>query len=89
MAENQTNIEKADEVTGYLGTMGGIAVGKASPYIGFLTSTPSALTSFGVLVDNMKNGTATRIKGTGTFPLISFLFLINNFHVFNYQMTHK
>jgi hypothetical protein len=29
MAENQTNIEKTDEVTGYLGRMGGIAVCKA------------------------------------------------------------
>ena len=60
MAENQTNIEKADEVVGYLATTGGIPFGKASLYIGFLTSTPSLLTSFGVLVDNMKKGTATR-----------------------------
>ena len=49
---NQTNIEKADEVTGLLSHLG-LIPGKQAPYIGFLTSNPAALTSIGVLVDKI------------------------------------
>ena len=34
MSENQTNIEKADEVTGLLSHLG-LIPGKQAPYIGF------------------------------------------------------
>ena len=52
MSENQTNIEKADEVTGLLSHLG-LIPGKQAPYFGFLTSNPAALTSIGVLVDKI------------------------------------
>jgi|GEM_PF-5621791 len=54
MADNQTNIEKADEIAGYLSNLGVIPAGKATPYVGFLSSNPAALTSMGVLVDKSK-----------------------------------
>ncbi|MDN5112005.1 cadherin-like domain-containing protein [Aliarcobacter butzleri] len=57
---NQTNIEKADELAGYLSQLGMIPTGKFTPYVGFLSSNPAALTSVGVLVDKINDGTATR-----------------------------
>ncbi|MFA5214414.1 hypothetical protein [Sulfuricurvum sp.] len=45
MDNNQTNIEKADEIAGYL-TNAGILSGKSiAPYIDFLTANPAALTN--------------------------------------------
>jgi hypothetical protein len=52
MDNNQTNIQKADEITGYLNYLG-VIPGKQEAYVGFLTSHPSALTSLGVLFTNM------------------------------------
>ena len=57
MENNKTNIEKADEIAGYLDKIGLIPF--KTPYIGFLVSNPSLITSFGVLVDNHKNGTVS------------------------------
>jgi hypothetical protein len=45
MEENQTNIEKADEIAGYFGQIGLIPF--KTPYIGFLVSNPSLITSLG------------------------------------------
>ena len=55
--ENKTNIQRADEIAGYLDKIGLIPL--KTPYIGFLVSNPSLITSLGVLVDNQKNGTVS------------------------------
>ena len=55
--ENQINIQRADEIAGYLDKIGLIPF--KTPYIGFLVSNPSLITSLGVLVDNHKNGTVS------------------------------
>ena len=53
MAENnQTNIEKADEIAGYFSYAGEIP-GPQYLYVTFLASTPAALTSMGVLIDKI------------------------------------
>ncbi|WP_257118534.1 Ig-like domain-containing protein [Aliarcobacter vitoriensis] len=57
---NQTNIERADQIMGIISDLSILAPEKLAPYIGFLSSNPAALTSFGVLVDKIKDGTATR-----------------------------
>ncbi len=57
---NQTNIERADQIMGVISDLSILAPEKLAPYIGFLSSNPAALTSFGVLVDKIKDGTATR-----------------------------
>jgi hypothetical protein len=43
MDNNQTDIERADEIAGYLGNLGFIP-GKQAPYVGFLSSNPSVMT---------------------------------------------
>ncbi len=59
MDNNQTDIERADEIAGYLGNLGFIP-GKQAPYVGFLSSNPSVMTSLGVLIDKINDGTVER-----------------------------
>ncbi len=55
---NQTNIEKADQIAGYLTNIGLIIPKSAGVYVDFLSANPAVLTSIGVLVDKMHDGTA-------------------------------
>lgn len=59
MDSNQTNIERADEIAGYLSNLG-LIPGKQAPYIGFLAGNPSAMTSIASLLEKINNGTADR-----------------------------